>query len=280
MSDQPQRDPETIGAPGAPAGCYYGAYLKLDRLLSSQSRSAKPWAAAHRRDASLRCIRSLIKLCSTNPARDWTRRRGICQEIRVESPAARPGGHRRPPGCTDPEAPRAPARRRTETMRSRFSRPPRSSLSRPPRASSRSSSARSRRARPVAPRRASSSTGPPSNRKLSTRMKRLTDAGERPNLLDCQIWLSRMPFRGSGRNVVRRRLSGAVVRMLTADAEKVRGRCHLCPSARRRDPCDRIRPEEFLGDLRRRRHGPSWRMSGRGRSRPRFSSTLYRTNLH
>src|SRR5919107_340219 len=32
----PSRDPESIGAPGAPAGCYYGAYLKLDQLLSAQ----------------------------------------------------------------------------------------------------------------------------------------------------------------------------------------------------------------------------------------------------
>src|SRR5215211_2164873 len=31
------RDPESIGAPGAPAGCYYGAYLKLDQLLSAQA---------------------------------------------------------------------------------------------------------------------------------------------------------------------------------------------------------------------------------------------------
>ncbi len=32
----PARDPETVGAPGAPAGCYYGAYLKLDQLLTAQ----------------------------------------------------------------------------------------------------------------------------------------------------------------------------------------------------------------------------------------------------
>jgi len=31
------RDPEGIGAAGAPAGCYYGAYLKLDQLLGAQS---------------------------------------------------------------------------------------------------------------------------------------------------------------------------------------------------------------------------------------------------
>ena len=36
MSD-PARDHETVGAPGAPPGCYYGAYLKLDQLLGAQS---------------------------------------------------------------------------------------------------------------------------------------------------------------------------------------------------------------------------------------------------
>jgi tryptophan 2,3-dioxygenase len=36
MSDDVPQDPEAIGAPGAPPGCYYGAYLKLDRLLTSQ----------------------------------------------------------------------------------------------------------------------------------------------------------------------------------------------------------------------------------------------------
>ncbi len=35
------RDPETIGAPGAPAGCYYGAYLKLDQLLSAQAPASE-----------------------------------------------------------------------------------------------------------------------------------------------------------------------------------------------------------------------------------------------
>ncbi len=34
---EPARDHETIGAPGAPPGCYYGAYLKLDQLLGAQS---------------------------------------------------------------------------------------------------------------------------------------------------------------------------------------------------------------------------------------------------
>lgn len=36
MSDHAPRDPETVGAKGAPAGCYYSAYLKLDQLLASQ----------------------------------------------------------------------------------------------------------------------------------------------------------------------------------------------------------------------------------------------------
>jgi tryptophan 2,3-dioxygenase len=36
MSDDLPRDPETVGAPGAPPGCYYSAYLKLDQLLGSQ----------------------------------------------------------------------------------------------------------------------------------------------------------------------------------------------------------------------------------------------------
>ena len=40
MSD-PVRDPETVGAPGAPAGCYYGAYLKLDQLLSAQAPASE-----------------------------------------------------------------------------------------------------------------------------------------------------------------------------------------------------------------------------------------------
>jgi tryptophan 2,3-dioxygenase len=35
MSDS-ARESETIGAPGAPPGCYYSTYLKLDQLLSSQ----------------------------------------------------------------------------------------------------------------------------------------------------------------------------------------------------------------------------------------------------
>lgn len=30
------RNPESVGAAGAPAGCYYGAYLRLDQLLSAQ----------------------------------------------------------------------------------------------------------------------------------------------------------------------------------------------------------------------------------------------------
>jgi tryptophan 2,3-dioxygenase len=36
MTAQTPRDPETVGAAGAPAGCYYSSYLRLDQLLASQ----------------------------------------------------------------------------------------------------------------------------------------------------------------------------------------------------------------------------------------------------
>src|SRR5918998_1873456 len=36
MTAQAPRDPDSVGAPGAPPGCYYSAYLRLDQLLGAQ----------------------------------------------------------------------------------------------------------------------------------------------------------------------------------------------------------------------------------------------------
>jgi tryptophan 2,3-dioxygenase len=35
------RDPETVGAAGAPPGCYYSAYLRLDQLLAAQQPASE-----------------------------------------------------------------------------------------------------------------------------------------------------------------------------------------------------------------------------------------------
>ena len=125
MSSSP-REGKAVGAPGAPPGCYYSSYLRLDQLLSiQQPASDAAGKPALTRCSSLPCTRSTgsgSSRCftnwriesdfSTNPVDD-----------RVLGRIIQPRPHPR-----DPEAAGASARRHGDDDAARLSRFPRPPL--------------------------------------------------------------------------------------------------------------------------------------------------------
>jgi tryptophan 2,3-dioxygenase len=227
MSDEPQRDPETIGAPGAPAGCYYGAYLKLDRLLSSQEPVSEATGRPAHDEMLFITVHQVYELwfkqilheigrvaadLSGNPVDDRQLVRAIHGLHRVHEilkllvhqldvmETMTPLDFLDFRDLLYPASGFQSVQFREIEIRLGLARDTRLTFDRAPFES-----------------------------KLSDQdRERLVRAGERPSLLELvDVWLARTPFVDWGGTTFREAYRAAVVRMLTADAEKVRGDAHL-----------------------------------------------------
>ena len=134
------------GAKGAPAGCYYGAYLKLDQLLSAQQPASAAAGKPAHDEMLFITVHQVYELWFKQILHELDAHRGRLLQEPGRRPACSAGSsHGLIAHARDPEAPRAPARRHGDHDAPRLPRFPRPAL---PglRASSRRSSARSRSA--------------------------------------------------------------------------------------------------------------------------------------
>jgi tryptophan 2,3-dioxygenase len=227
MSDNVPRHPETVGAPGAPAGCYYSSYLKLDQLLGSQQPASDAIGKPAHDEMLFITVHQVYELWFKQILHELTRMeadfggnpvddRQLVQVIH--------GLHRihtilkllvhqldvmetmTPLDFLDfrdllyPASGFQSAQFREIEIRLGLARDTRIAFDRAPFESKLSDADRAR----------------------------LLRAAERPTLLELlDAWLARTPFVDWGGTSFREAYRAAVVKMLSADAEKVRGDTHL-----------------------------------------------------
>src|SRR5215203_2973646 len=226
----PPRDPESIGAAGAPAGCYYGAYLRLDQLLGAQCPVSDAVGKPAHDEMLFITVHQVYELWfkqilheltrieadfSANPVDDRVLGRMIhglhriheIQKLLVHQldvmETMTPLDFLDFRDLLYPASGFQSAQFREIEIRLGLPRETRIAFDRAPFES-----------------------------KLSDR-ERLVRAAERPSLLQLlDAWLSRTPFVDWGGTSFRQAYRAAVVQMLTADAEKVRGDAHLSSNQR------------------------------------------------
>src|SRR4051812_22455903 len=226
------RDGEPVGAAGAPAGCYYGSYLRLDQLLSSQQPASDAAGKPAHDEMLFITVHQVYELWFKQILHELTRVEGDFAGNPVDDRQvvrAIHGLHRvheilkllvhqldvmetmTPLDFLDfrdllyPASGFQSAQFREIEIRLGLPRETRIAFDRAPFES-----------------------------KLSDRdRERLARAAERPSLFELlDAWLARTPFVDWGGTSFRQAYRAAVVRMLTADAEKVRGDAHLSSNQR------------------------------------------------
>jgi tryptophan 2,3-dioxygenase len=232
MADDAPRDPETIGAQGAPAGCYYSSYLRLDQLLGSQQPASDAVGKPAHDEMLFITVHQVYEL--------WFKQ--ILHELtRVEADLA-----------GNPVDDRQVVRvihslhRVHEILKLLVHQLDVMETMTPldfldfrdllyPASGFQSAQFREIEIRLGLPRETRIAFDrAPFESKLSDRdRERLVRAAERPSLLHLlDAWLSRTPFVDWGGTSFRQAYRAAVVQMLTADAEKVRGDAHLSSNQR------------------------------------------------
>jgi tryptophan 2,3-dioxygenase len=227
MQPEAPRDPESVGAPGAPDGCYYASYLRLDQLLAAQLPASVAAGKPAHDEMLFITVHQVYEL--------WFKQ--ILHELtRIEADfSANPVDDRMLGRITHG------LHRIQEILKLLVHQLDVMETMTPldfldfrdllyPASGFQSAQFREIEIRLglAGDRRLTFDRAPFESKLSDTDRERLRRAAERPSLLDLlDRWLARTPFVDWGGTSFREAYRAAVVRMLTSDAERVRGDAHL-----------------------------------------------------
>ena len=263
MTAQAPRDPDSVGAPGAPPGCYYSAYLRLDQLLGAQFPASEAAGKTAHDEMLFITVHQVYELWfkqilhelnrievdfSANPVDDRVLGRithGLHRMHEILKLLVHQLDVMETMTALDfldfrdllyPASGFQSAQFREIEIRLGLGSDKRLTFDRAPFESKLSDADR----------------------------ERLRRAAERPSLLELlDRWLARTPFVDWGGTSFREAYRAAVVRMLTADAERVRGDTHLHSHQRAAEALAIESALKNFAAIFEEAEEGSWRMSGR-----------------